>query len=81
MEMSHHVKCNSRLQVPVQVLHLLQRTAQDLRGQDIAVLVTDLIVACALVYCGILSREPYKYGWERFTSSWWRRQEDRQEGC
>ena len=69
-------QCNSRLQ-----MHLLQRTARTLRGQGIAVLVTDLIVACALAYCGIWSLEPYKYGRERFTSSWWRRQEDRQEGC
>lgn len=75
MEVSHHY--NSRLQV----LHLLQRTAQDLRGQGIAVLVTDSIVACALAYCGIVSLEPYKYGREWFTSSRWRRQEDRQKGC
>ncbi len=41
MEVSHHVNCNSRLQVS----HLLQRTAQGLRGHGIAVLDTDLIVA------------------------------------
>ncbi len=78
MEMSHHV--NATAVCNLQVLHML-RTAQDLRGQGIAVLVTDLIVACALAYCGILPLEPYKYGREWFTSSRWRRQEDRQKGC